>query len=30
MYSYQLGKKQERVLFRGDRAEVIEWFELEA
>ena len=30
MYSYQLSKKQERVLFRGDRAEVIEWFELEA
>ena len=30
MYSYQLGKKQERVLFRGDRAEVMEWLELEA
>lgn len=25
MYSYQLSKKQERVLFRGDRAEVMEW-----
>ena len=25
MYSYQLSKKQERVLFRGDRAEVIGW-----
>ncbi|UVW34690.1 tRNA 2-selenouridine(34) synthase MnmH [SAR92 clade bacterium H455] len=25
MYSYQLSKKQERVLFRGDRTEVMEW-----
>jgi tRNA 2-selenouridine synthase len=25
MYSYQLGKKQERVLFRGNREEVLEW-----
>jgi tRNA 2-selenouridine synthase len=25
MYSYQLGKKKERVLFRGNRAEVLEW-----
>ncbi|ETN91408.1 tRNA 2-selenouridine synthase [Gammaproteobacteria bacterium MOLA455] len=25
MYSYQLSKKQERVLFRGDRAAVMEW-----
>ena len=27
MYSYQLSKKQERVLFRGDRAEVMEWLD---
>jgi len=27
MYSYQLSKKQERVLFRGDRAEVMEWID---
>ncbi len=29
MYSYQLSKKQERVLFRGGRAEIMGWFELE-
>jgi len=27
MYSYQLSKKQERVLFRGDRAEVMSWLD---
>jgi tRNA 2-selenouridine synthase len=27
MYSYQLSKKQERVLFRGGRAEVMEWID---
>ncbi|MEH6472312.1 MAG: tRNA 2-selenouridine(34) synthase MnmH [Halopseudomonas sp.] len=26
MYDYQLNKKQDRVVFRGNQAEVIEWF----